>query len=772
MVYKPVTIKSRGKISYETAKRYYGAQGAYRAYARGYTETPKGYSDEQLKADTGPGAKTDIRDLALYGKTYDVHGGMSFDEWRRAQDLAPYGEAQSKYSGGYYEVEHKGETVGMSPAVYEKYKEARQEEKLKSVRPELYGATPTHRPSPQETQRVEWRPEYRERERPTYYRERKTPEEMKREARIQMQQMKRETPYEFFFEQPRPKEYYEAVLPGGQSEAVQFARASAFAFTSSLNPANIFQTEEVDISTMGGGMAEPLKAKEAVEQDPIKAAGFGSGLVVSGILTGKLFGKVKAYRDAKVPKKYEVKYWKGTVRSEATTEFIPLERKIKEATYMGLDETGTKKITKTNALETFIVERDKPSSVRFGFISEKEVKGGFMKSGKAHEFVYGSGRGEYPTVYKVSRGTVKEKYHIIETRIEKKPPAAITDPIDIVTTEKGITRKGTFEGGGYLKTDTREIIQPIKMEEDTFKVSIMKGKNTGRNVIEELGKAYTPEARPDYYDDLLKMGKKGGTLEEMAERVKRSDFFGEPRATTATKQRPYTVQTEGVPIAFEEVTTTSQMRPFMAKPDFKEPSDMIMTERTMKTYAGAPREALKSNLIIAEKTTQGRIKGGEFKLSERGMTDSSFKSIAIPKMGIAASEKPRQVTRQTQKLIERLKFTQKPFTPDPIRTTPRATPTQPKGFSFPGFSTKKTPKAKSLPLTGDRGEGTLKKMFKRNTKKAFLSDPFSVMESRAKYGKATSPELTELEWKKAKKSGFMKVPTLEMKGLKIRRFKL
>ena len=94
---------------------------------------------------------------------------------------------------------------------------------------------------------------------------------------------------------------------------------------------------------------------------------------------------------------------------------------------------------------------------------------------------------------------------------------------------------------------------------------------------------------------------------------------------------------------------------------------------------------------------------------------------------------------------------------------------QPFDFTFTGFSGFGLP-----PLPKRGGAGYIQKSkvakarpipsvhMKTSFKKTLLADLLSVTISQAKYGKATHPVVTRGMWKKAEKSLFLNIPTVEM----------
>jgi len=56
-----------------------------------------------------------------------------------------------------------------------------------------------------------------------------------------------------------------------------------------------------------------------------------------------------------------------------------------------------------------------------------------------------------------------------------------------------------------------------------------------------------------------------------------------------------------------------------------------------------------------------------------------------------------------------------------------------------------------------------KKKQRKNLKKVLYSDLLSVTVSQARYGQATHPRLTHQIWKEAEKTGYLDVPTVELR---------
>ena len=218
----------------------------------------------------------------------------------------------------YYEVpitSSTGEkaTVGMTPKVYELYREAKTEE----MKAEIMSKLPTipittERISP-DTGRITDRavdpttayiggrtfPTVRQEVFPTFHKMLpfRTKEEHEAESRASMKEV-RESPFEFMFAPPKPTVYYEEKF-GKAAPIVEFGSASLTAAVSVFDPKSWFSGEQIDLSGKSVSY-EMAKGKEFAIAQPFTtlgyAAGFGMGMAAFGkgasrIAGGSILGK-------------------------------------------------------------------------------------------------------------------------------------------------------------------------------------------------------------------------------------------------------------------------------------------------------------------------------------------------------------------------------------------------------------------------------------------------------------------------------------------------
>jgi hypothetical protein len=303
---------------------------------------------------------------------------------------------------------------------------------------------------------------------------------------------------------------------------------------------------------------------------------------------------------------------------------------------------------------------------------------------------------------------------------------------------------------------------PVKFEQDSFKVTRYKPKPTGRNVIEELGMSYTKEAKPDFYEDVMKFGRPERDLGRQFD-------FGAP-GTTRTKAAtvPRTITRTEVPFSFKEIEQSDMFFPVYA--GGQKGPDMGFSLGDMKILSTPSKYESRAGLKLDFGTRQDTRIAPSFRLSGRRQEPKTRDLLGIMPafdMGSMLDTRAKQREQPRQKQFNAFRLDQFQKSRQKAGFRPPRTPRlgfgfgpakrgvnafNPRGFRTPKFS------------FGGKGHG-------RIFEKAFFSDLLSVNASMAMFGKATHPRLTKENWKQAESSMFLDVPTVELgKKRKRRRF--
>jgi hypothetical protein len=161
----------------------------------------------------------------------------------------------------------------------------------------------------------------------------------------------------------------------------------------------------------------------------------------------------------------------------------------------------------------------------------------------------------------------------------------------------------------------------------------------------------------------------------------------------------------------------------------------------------------------------GQMQEGKYESEQAQKLSSRLAFDVKQDVGVSTKQEQVQLQRQAQRQVQ----LQAQTTEQKIRfTTPREVITKKKIRVIPPYIPKEE-------LGGGRrskkeGKRRLKFTSKPSKQdKGLLADWLSVTQSQARYGTATHPKLTAGTWEEARQSGYMKVPTEELKRGGIRR---